>query len=433
MEKLIKAGLFGAGLTKLSSPEMIARYNACLKEMGIKPVDLPELSVDGMGFSPEVAAATGDRYYLSHGSQVSHLAVIVTPEQRFKPIYFPINSFDRRLLNGYFDAFAPQITDITTNVAIGLDIAAVITRFESPIDLLSVDSVDVITTSDRLIETAREQKELVAKISGNNACWADNDLRDRLIASAKTHGDLRFRQLEIPDWRFEPIEAFHTTAFGGVFVLRDLNGPDLIIIEDATHRKPKFKGVEAFYIGDDDLIDRLEKEKLVETDLSWYMEHPEILEEKRDAIIANIICANHPDADYVGMSSASRKGLIRDCQKQLPDFLGELERLIIAVSRGNLSKRQHVSRELNLILLRPAEGLSEEQTETIGRILARLQPYSLLGLFTWDKNLFYETFNQMPSSQQDWAIAKIQKHYTPIMHQLSEKSVQTTNRKNKKK
>ncbi len=421
MDKLIKARLFGAGLVAVRTPEMVSRYNQCLVELGIKPTELTEFSVDGMGWSPEIAKEKNDNFYLSHGD-INHLVIIVSLDQRYKPIYFPLNSYDRRLINAYFDTFIKQITDITSNVALGLDIDAEITSYDGPADLLSVDYVIVRTVADDLSRAAQDQKAIVDEFNSADLGWFDPAVRQGIINSANLHGDLRYRQLEISDWKFDNIDFFHTQAFGGVFVLRNLlDGRKILILETPSDKKLRLKGVDVLTFTDKELLPRLESEGLVDTTLDWYLEHPEILEEKRGCLIADVICTNLPDVNYIELNSAQKKGYLRDLKNQLPKVFSELEKLMMQLNRDEAPEYESLSRDLRLLLLRPNHDLTVEQEEVIGRVIARLQPLSLLSVFTYDKRLFYERYSTWSESKKDWAIAEITRHYRPLMHQLSEK------------
>jgi len=66
------------------------------------------------------------------------MGVIVSPSQRGKPIYSPFNSYDRRMLDAYFDRYHQTIADLTATTYLGLDIDQELTRYETPRDLLLV-------------------------------------------------------------------------------------------------------------------------------------------------------------------------------------------------------------------------------------------------------------------------------------------------------
>ena len=154
MKRLIDNGLFGAGLILLKTPEMIARYNATLRSLGLEPTALKQFSIDGAGWSPEIAHEQGDNFYLSHGV-ANQLAIIATPDQENMPIHFPFTSYDRRLMQAYFASFRQEIADLTGSTFIFLDIDQEMVEFESPHDLLLIDNVVIRSKAGNLIDADR--------------------------------------------------------------------------------------------------------------------------------------------------------------------------------------------------------------------------------------------------------------------------------------
>lgn len=420
MNKLVQAGLFGAGLVPVNTPELVSRYNQSLKELGIEPTTLAEFQVDGLGWSPEIATEKGDNYYLSHGVS-NQLAIVISPDQRLRPIYFPFTSYDRRLMIQYFEKFIAQITDITVTTCVCLDIDNEMSKYRSPLDLLLVDYVIVRSMANDLIEAAREQQQLVQKFQQADQAWSDPSLRERISASAKAHGDLRFRSVEITDWQFADLASFHTRALGGVFVFRGLPGSDqLLIIEDGKELKKLKNQRNVIGIADKALLSRLYDEELVEVDLAWYQEHPEIIEEKLDCLLAELICTSCPETDYLNLTLAQKKGLLDKYGSDMPKVFHDLERLRRQLDRGDVPPYQRLSRDLRVTLLHPNQNLCECLQETVSRLIARLQPLSLLNTFTCDKELFYRRYSAWPEAKKLWAIETIKKHYKPRMHALAE-------------
>lgn len=54
MKKLRNAGLFGGDMVTLSG-SLAKRYNECLAMLGVTPTKLKIFSIDGIGWSPELA------------------------------------------------------------------------------------------------------------------------------------------------------------------------------------------------------------------------------------------------------------------------------------------------------------------------------------------------------------------------------------------
>lgn len=413
MNKLVQAGLLGAELVPVNTPELVGRYNQSLRELGIEPTKLTEFQVDGLGWSPEIATEKGDNYYLSHGVS-NQMAIVISPDQRLRPIYFPFTSYDRRLMKQYFEKFIAQVTDITVTTCVCLDIDNEMSRYRSPLDLLLVDYVIIRSMANGLIQAASEQQQLVQKFQQPDHAWFDPKLREQIIASAKAHGDMRFRSVEITDWQFADLASFHTRAFGGIFVFRELLEDEfLLVVEDSKELKKIKNQRGVMGIADKALLSRLYEQDLVQVDLEWYRQHPEILEEKRECLIADAVCSSRPETDYVSLTPAQKKGLLKQCGNETPKVFFDLERLMRQLSQGQTPVLQRLSRDLRLTLLHPNQELSESMQEVVGRLIARLQPLSLINLFKYDKELFYRRYQTWPEAKKLWAIRMIQQYHKP--------------------
>ncbi len=186
MNKLAEKGLFGDGLIKIFKPSMIERYNRCLEDIGLKPTELQEFRIDGWGWSPEIAQEQGDDFYLSHNGPANPYAIILTPDQEDKPIYFPFHSFDRDLMRIVFRTAYSQIADLTTETVIWIDVDQEITTYKAPQDLLMIDSINLrFNTPERLMKVAKDQRALVRQFYEIDRAWGDNKLHDRILKSAK--------------------------------------------------------------------------------------------------------------------------------------------------------------------------------------------------------------------------------------------------------
>ena len=101
MKNLRNACLFGGGLVCIDSPRLVERYNRALAQIGLAKTILTKFSIDGIGWSPEVAEERGRVKYFSPDAN-SQSAILLTPSQKGLPIHTPFNSFDRALMKKYF-------------------------------------------------------------------------------------------------------------------------------------------------------------------------------------------------------------------------------------------------------------------------------------------------------------------------------------------
>lgn len=405
ISQAVQMRMFGVGLLPIDTPALVSRYNQCLEHLGIDPTPLHFFHVDGMGWSPEIATERQDPYYLSAGV-ANPMAIVLSPDQRFKPILFPYSSYDRALMNAYFEQFANEIADITSSAYIGLDIDQGLSRYQNPRDLLLVEYIIVRSHAGELTAAALHQRRLVDRFNSNGLEWFEPKLRDEIIQSAKFHGDLRFRRVYIPDMRFADIQSFYTRAFEGVFVLRDPAKHSNILVIEKSEKLPAFKNgtQDTFAITDPKLLGRLFRENWVEVNLRWYKQNLNALEQKRECVLAHILCSEDPALDYLALSSAQKKRKMANLGAgTLPEVIDELERLIKQLEQNSIPSRYDLSPELQMLLLRPDPHLSESEQALAWQLITRLQPLDVYQLYRADRNRFLEQYNTWPESKKAWA------------------------------
>lgn len=420
MQRLVEAHLFGAGLINVDTPVLVGRYNDCLQQLGIEPTGLEKFCVDGMGWSPEIALEKNDNFYLSNGVP-NHLAILVSPDQKKRPIYFPFNSFDRRLMESYFDEYERSVADITRNMCIGLDIDQEITQYTSPRDLLLVDYIVVRSFAGQLMEVAYEQKELVARFNDEPLAWFDKDFRTRIIASAEAYGDLRYRRVEIPDMRFDDLRSFYTRAFGGVFIIRDIaEDAHLLVIEDETLIQTigNLEKDICATLTDPKLLEHLIEGGLIGIDLAWYQANRNALNVLKEDMIMDVICRDDPHLDYATLNNTKKKRRLTKIKGCMPAVFSELERLMRTLERGHLPLLKDLSDELRLMLLHPIEGQRMSLKRVLRQLICKLQGSlaSPLTMYIHDKEYFFNQYTQWPDSKKEWVVRTLQRQYVPIMN-----------------
>ncbi|MCI5108723.1 MAG: hypothetical protein MRY49_02650, partial [Candidatus Pacebacteria bacterium] len=158
MKRLIESGLHGNGLIPLETPLLLRRYNDCLKAIGQEPTRLRKIHIDGMGWSPEVAAEKDEVYYLANG-EANPYAIIITPDQKGMPIHYPHHSFDRDLIRAIFKVAGKQVSDLTSQTGLWVELDQQFDIYTSPDDLATIDVIIVrVNAVDDLMDVARTQK-----------------------------------------------------------------------------------------------------------------------------------------------------------------------------------------------------------------------------------------------------------------------------------
>ena len=420
MQRLVDAHLFGAGLIDIETPVLVGRYNDCLQQLGIEPTQLKRFKVDGMGWSPEIALEKKDNLYLSNGIP-NHLAIIISPDQKKRPIYFPFNSYDRRLMEAYFEEHERSIVDITRTMCIGLDIDEEITRYASPRDLLLVDYIVIRSFAGQLMEAAREQKELVAQFNHEGLAWFDKEFRQRIVASAEIYGDLRYRRVEIPDMRFEDLRSFYTRAFGGVFIIRDIaEDVHLLVVKNSKLIETTGNAGKDICctLQDPKLLEYVMEGGLINVNVGWYRTNRNILGALKEKMIMDAICQDDASLDPATLNNAKKKRRLAKIQGCMPVAFSELERFMRTLERGIIPQVKDLSCELRLMLLRPREDLRMSLQRVLWQLICKLQgqladPFVL---YTYDKEYFFQQYQSWPESKKAWVVRMLQRQYVPMMN-----------------
>lgn len=430
MEQLLKAGLVGAGLVKVHTPIMVGRYNKALEQIGISPTTLGSFTIDGVGWSPEVAAEKGNPLYLFQG-EANRCAILLSPEQLGKPIYLEYASYERNLMRAYAGRFRQQIADITTTDPAVLVLDQQISRYDTPLDL-PLDYVEVTTYVANLSEAAHAQKALVARLMAGSE-WMDASVRQQLAESAREYGDLRYRACQVPDFVFKDCGHFFTEAFGGVFVIK-LKKETLLILERPDIAKLQCgiarDGTHVLALHDPALPRILLERQLARVDLQWYADHEGELEDVRQCLVAALVTSAAPDTPtYLGMSEPKRKAVLAKLQPDKLKVYSALERLQRRLRRESAEAvaARELEPELALLLMRPTRTSKtknprrDPRYETVSIVLSRLRSHDPLELYRADKNRFLQHYQTWPAAYQEWASARIKERYEPVMNRPIEK------------
>lgn len=404
MKLLIKNGLLGKGFVPVNTPRTVENYRRAMEKIGVIPTQLQSFEVDGMGWSPQIANEQKNDYYLTHGA--SQYAILVSPDQRGKPIERPLHSFDGELMEKLFRNASNQIADTTARTALWLEITNGITVVRSPLDLLMIENVSINShTVAGLMTAAKQQRELVSEFRASADAWQDTTVRGRIIESAKTFGDLRTRSIVIPQIEFTDLRCFYTRTFGGVYVLRDLkgNGP-ILVCEDPKLAKAKTTK-EMYHVSDIELVERLCDENLTHVPMDWYRKNKDVIEELLEYIIIDTLSRVRTDGiSYQSLNSAQLKKCAVEIHDQLPQEFFELERLLITLSGKASKKKIPISPELQRMLIRPREDLATPLKKVLWRLIATMVPVDVKRLYTFNLQLFLSNYHPWCEEKKQWFV-----------------------------
>lgn len=411
MQKLRNARLYGEGLLTIVAPELRERYNACLVDIGLTPTELVRFTIDGAGWSPEIAFEKGDPDYLGQ-SDTNRVAIIVSPDQRHKPLYSPKFSFEREILRLYFDSFSEQVADITTDSALWLEFDMGLSQLRTPLDLLLVDTVNVRSyVIGDVLKQAAEQRALCQRFLHGNETWFSDELRQEIIASAKQYGDLRERRAEVPEMVFGETRQFHTTVLGGVFVFRGLTkcGNVLVTEDPKQARKAPPEGTGVYSIPNPSWQRVLREEGLLQNDLGIFRTQPGELRYLQECLLVDAVSKQDPRVSLEKLTAARKQTLVSKCREAIPEEYFELERLGKRLARADERKLPSVEPELSILMSRPNPDLGEHAQAVLWQLICGICPLDVVKLYLYDKAGFYRNYQEWPENKKCWALGAIQR------------------------
>lgn len=407
MQKLEQANLFRSELIPVSG-KLVERYNKCLKTLGFSETKLSSFSIDGLGWSPEVAEEKKNTQYLNHGDANPH-GIIISPLQKGKPVYLPFHSFDREMMQLVFRTHGQKINDITRDSAICIDFDQAIDVFYEPLDVLKYKDVSIrFRLIDHLEEKQALQLELVEKFNrGTN--FIDEGIHQQLLDSAKKYGDLRHRDLRLHPLQFST-GSFFTRAFGGVYLLRDFIKPVVVFENREVYNeaiKDTIHDVLMYHITQPELVDKLKDYIIIECDLESIVKTSNYERIKKYELARYLKETAHPIKDILNDKVLFKSYLNKidiTARKQVMSVELYLEKL----ERSNAYKIEDiVDEQLYFALHQPHSSLSAEHRDLIHKLLINIAPKDVLFLYWYDKEQFYKHYETWDDSFKDWVIERI--------------------------
>ncbi len=407
MQKLKAANLYRSELIPVSG-KLVTRYNQCLEKLGFKKTKLKSFSIDGLGWSPEVAEEKKDLHYLNHGEANPH-GIIISPLQKGKPVYVPTHTFDRDMMQLIFKTYGQVINDITRDCAICIDFDQEIDAFLSPMDILKYNTFNIrfhlINNLDKLQQAQLELIELFN--SGTN--FVDETIHEKLLESAKNHGDLRNRHLYLEPLKFQT-NSFYTKAFGGVYVLRDFIMPMMVFEDEETHKeaiKDTVHEVLMYHISQPELITKLKDHLIVYNNLEEVVKTTRYERIKKVMMFHELQKPEHPIKDILDDKVLFRRYLNKIDAHALKRVTG-VEIYLERIERSNAYKiNDLVDQSFYYALHEPHSSLEPKHQDLIWKLLVNVSPKDVLFLYWYDKEQFYINYESWDDSFQDWVIETI--------------------------
>ncbi|GAA4231810.1 hypothetical protein GCM10022291_05050 [Postechiella marina] len=407
MEKLKAANLYRSELIPVSG-KLVERYNKCLVKLGFTETKLKSFSIDGIGWSPEIAEEKDNLHYLNNGEANLH-GIIISPLQKGKPVYVPFHTFDRDMMKFVFKVHGTKINDITRDCAICIDFDQSIDAFYEPLDVLKYDKVNInFHLINDLVNIQKKQIELIATFkTGNN--FIDESIHQQLLNSAKTYGDLRTRDLDLHELQYTT-SSFYTRAFGGVYLLRDFISP-IIVFESETWHKEAIKDtnydVLIYHINQPELMDKLRDHVIIEYNLETVVKTDRYERVKKFEMFQSIKKPKHPIKEILD-DKLLYKSYLNKLDIQSRKKVMSVELYLEKLETSNQYKiADIVDLKMFQALHNPHSSLEPKHQDLIWMLLVNISPKDILYLYWYDKEAFYNEFKTWDDSFKDWVIETI--------------------------
>lgn len=407
MQKLKTAKLYRDDLIPISG-KLVERYNKCLVQLGFAPTKLSTFSIDGLGWSPEIADEKQDMHYLNNGEANPH-AIIISPLQKGKPVYVPFHTFDREIMKHVFRTYGKKINDITRDCAICVDFDQDVDTFYEPLDVLKYDDVSIhFHLINNLDKVQKEQLKLIKTFKKDNN-FIDENIHEQLLQLAKMYGDLRNRDLNLHELHYTT-NSFYTKAFGGAYVLRDFIMP-IVVFENEKWYKEAIKDtnhdVLIYHISQPELMAKLRDHVIIEYDLEADVKTKRYERIKKFELAQHLTNTQHPIKDILNnkvlFKSYLNKIDIDDRKKVM-----SVERYLEKLETSNQYKISDiVDPKLFNALHKPHSSLMPDQQDLIWKLLVNVSSKDILFLYWYDKEAFYDSFKHWDDSLKDWVIETI--------------------------
>lgn len=410
MEKLRAAGLFGGDLVPLSG-SLAKRYNECLGLLGVPPTKLKIFSIDGMGWSPEIALEKKENFYLNSG-EANVNAILISPDQKGKAVHMPSHSFDREAMQAIFTTYEKEIRDVTKDSAIIAHLDQNIDAFYEPFDLLRYGNIKVrFKLLFDLHKKRKEQEALVALFNSKNN-FIDREIHKELLRTAKKYGDLRNRKLNLEPITID-VESFYTRAFGGIFILKEFIKPILVFEDEKVFKQAisdTAHDVLLFHIHHDELMETLVKHLIMEKDLKKSMKTTRYTRIKNHRFAEHIKNKEHSLKEILDSHFLSKKYLNEldlETRKKIAGVEIYFQKKIVDKS---LNMEDYIDLQYVKSLHSPHSSLGEKDKDLIWKLLVKIMPNDPLHLFWYDKEHFYKAYSSWDPAYKEWVIDCILKN-----------------------
>ncbi len=185
MKRLIEKGLMFGNLIKVSSPQLIERYNRALKALAGKETKLTDFHIDISGYSPEIGDELGDDLYLNPNG-CNRQFILLTTSQKAAPLLNIKFSTSRGILQQFIETNEAQLFALTARDAVAGELQNSVYEVTTAAKLLDIRRITVeADTIGGHVADAGKLAALIERFRGEADGWRDDVLIADMIELAK--------------------------------------------------------------------------------------------------------------------------------------------------------------------------------------------------------------------------------------------------------
>ncbi len=387
---------------------MVDRYNKCLELFGIQPTKLSQFTIDGKGWSSEIAAEKNEIHYLNNG-EANPQAILISPLQKEVEIYEPFSTFDKELINLIFESYFNEIKDITKESALCIEFNQGIDVYYDVYDLLKIEKITIeFHLINDLGAIKKEQLNLVAEFNKDNN-FVNEKLHKKILNTVRKYGDLRNRNLNLKSLNYI-INSFYTKAFGGVFVFKDFAN-EILIFENKQQynqaiKNDTFKGL-IFYIEQTELFSILEKYIVLELNIVKNA-NSERYKRIKKHLFTQMFSKTEQPLEQILDNDLLFKRYLNGLDLQGKKRLMAVDRFVELKNKDSkILPKDIIPSDVIRALYQPHSSLLDVNTFLIWKLLSKIAPADPVNMYRYAKDIFFKNYMSYDESYKNWIIKNI--------------------------
>jgi hypothetical protein len=396
------------GLWLLDDPLLLARYREGLDALGVHAPERSQLHVDAAGYSPELADALGDPFYLG-GGPLEARGLWLGPAQLGARLVHPGLGFAAEALRGLAERAAREIAALTLREPLLLEVTPDGNRIARTHDLANARGfVLELRTPSGVFDARRRLEAMKGEFLASDRLWLDDEFLAEMIAVAERVRGLPSLPEGFEHARHRLGPVFFTPAFEGAYSIAEPGGLSkaaqrcVLAAEAAGVANERTSGserLEVLPLTPESALQVLLRHRIARVDpADWDADAP-ALERLRHMLALDVILAREPASPPPRIGPREVTALLRG-EGDLPAEHRELEEVVrcLRADRGRIDPGSLLPRT-RLRLAAPTTTRPEVRA-LVRHLQAFLDPVDLAAGWCHAPDVFFARWPALPAARR---------------------------------